>query len=710
MHDLNITIPILASKLNIGINQVRATVNLLDDGSTIPFISRYRKEATGNLDEVDIERIKIGIEKLRDIETRKFSILHTIEEQGKLTDELRSRIEDCWDANILEDIYLPYKPKRKTRATVARERGLEPLALWLLNESNSDVFTEAAKYLTDEVKDEDLALEGARDIIAEIINENEMARAVIRNEYDKNAFIISTVYKSKKEEAIKFSDYFDFAEPLKKCPSHRVLAVFRGEDEGFLKVKIEPEVDLALEKLDKLYIKKNNQASGHLAEAIEDCYERLLGPSMENEFRNIAKQRADDEAIRVFTENLRQLLLSAPLGSKRIMGIDPGYRSGCKVVCLNEEGKLLDDDVIYPHQPKNDLSGAFNTIHAMVKKHNIQAISIGNGTAGRETEDLVRSISFSNPVEIYVVSESGASVYSASEIAREEFPDKDVTVRGAVSIGRRLSDPLAELVKIDPKSIGVGQYQHDVDQNKLKKSLDTVVESCVNIVGVNLNTASKSLLTYVSGLGPQLAQNIINYRNENGAFKSRKELKKVARLGDKAFEQCAGFLRIPNAKNILDNSAVHPESYGIVEAMAKDLGSKVEDLIKDAELRKKISAQKYVTETAGLLTINDILKELAKPGRDPREQLKQFEFADVKKPEDLTPGMILPGIVTNITNFGCFVDVGVKQDGLVHVSQLADKFVSDPNEVVKLQQHVKVKVVEVDMPRKRISLTMKLGL
>jgi uncharacterized protein len=709
MHNLNVTIPILASNLNIGINQVRATINLLDEGSTIPFISRYRKEATGNLDEVDIERIKIGIEKLRDIETRKFSILHTIEEQGKLTDELRKRIEDCWDANILEDIYLPYKPKRKTRATAARERGLEPLALWLLNEPNGDVFIEAAKYLTDDVKDEDAALEGARDIIAEMINENEIARAVIRNEYEKNAYIISTVYKSKKEEAIKFSDYFDFAEALKKCPSHRVLAVFRGEDEGFLKVKIEPEVDLALEKLDKLYIKRNNQASGHLAEAIEDCYERLLGPSMENEFRNIAKQRADDEAIRVFTENLRQLLLSAPLGSKRIMGIDPGYRSGCKVVCLNEEGKLLADDVIYPHQPKNDLSGAFNTIHAMVKKHNIQAISIGNGTAGRETEDLVRSITFSHPVEIYVVSESGASVYSASEIAREEFPDKDVTVRGAVSIGRRLSDPLAELVKIDPKSIGVGQYQHDVDQNKLKKSLDTVVESCVNVVGVNLNTASKSLLTYVSGLGPQLAQNIINYRNENGAFKSRKELKKVARLGDKAFEQCAGFLRIPEAKNILDNSAVHPESYGIVEAMAKDLNCKVDDLIKDAELRKKISPQKYVTETAGLPTINDILKELAKPGRDPREQLKQFEFADVKKPEDLSPGMILPGIVTNITNFGCFVDVGVKQDGLVHVSQLADKFVSDPNEVVKLQQQVKVKVVEVDMARKRISLTMKLG-
>jgi protein Tex len=709
MHDLNVTIPILASQLGISFNQVRATVHLLDEGSTIPFISRYRKEATGNLDEVDIEKIRNGIEKLRDIEMRKSSILNTIEEQGKLTAELRQRIEECWDANVLEDIYLPYKPKRKTRATIARERGLEPLALWVMNETNGDVFNEAAKYLTGEVTDEDVALEGARDIIAEIINENELARGVIRNEYERSAYIISTVYKSRKEEAIKFSDYFDFAEALKKCPSHRLLAVFRGEDEGFLKVRIEPETDQALDKLDKLFIKRNNQASGHLAEAIEDCYERLLAPSMENEFRNIAKQRADEEAIRVFSENLRQLLLSAPLGSKRIMGIDPGYRSGCKVVCLNEEGKLLDDDVIYPHAPKNDMSGAFNVLHAMVKKYNVQAISIGNGTAGRETEELVRSITFAHPVEIYVVSESGASVYSASEVARDEFPDKDVTVRGAVSIGRRLSDPLAELVKIDPKSIGVGQYQHDVDQNKLKKSLDAVVESCVNVVGVNLNTASKSLLTYVSGLGPQLAQNIITYRNENGAFASRKDLKKVTRLGDKAFEQCAGFLRIPGAKNVLDNSAVHPESYGIVEAMAKDLGCKVDDLIKDDSLRKKISPQKYVTEKAGLPTINDILKELAKPGRDPREQLKPFEFADVKKPEDLTPGMVLPGIVTNITNFGCFVDVGVKQDGLVHVSQLADKFVSDPNEVVKLQQQVKVRVVEVDMTRKRISLSMKLN-
>jgi uncharacterized protein len=709
MQNSLVTIPLLANHLGLSFTQVKATVNMLDEGSTIPFISRYRKEATGNLDEVDIERIKNGIEKFRDIEQRKHTILSTIEEQGKLTDELRKRIEDCWDLNILEDIYLPYKPKRKTRATVARERGLEPLALWLLNEPAADVFAEAAKFLTDDVTDEDVALEGARDIIAELINENEVARAVIRNEYEKNAEVIATVYKSKKEEAIKFSDYFDFAEPLKKCPSHRILAVFRGEDEGFLKVRIEPEKDFALEKLDKLYLKKNNQASGHVAEAIEDCYERLLGPSMENEFRSIAKQKADEEAIRVFTENLRQLLLSAPLGSKRIMGIDPGFRSGCKVVCLNEEGKLLHDDIIYPHQPSNQVADSINKLYTLAKKFNIEAISVGNGTAGRETEELVRSITFSHAIEIFMVSESGASVYSASEVARDEFPDKDVTVRGAVSIGRRLSDPLAELVKIDPKSIGVGQYQHDVDQNKLKKSLDTVVESCVNVVGVNLNTASKSLLTYVSGLGPQLAQNIITYRNENGAFTSRKELKKVTRLGDKAFEQCAGFLRIPNAKNILDNSAVHPESYGIVEAMAKDLGCKVDDLIKDAELRKKISPQKYVTEKAGLLTINDILKELAKPGRDPREQLKAFEFADVKKPEDLTPGMILPGIVTNITNFGCFVDVGVKQDGLVHVSQLADKFVSDPNEVVKLQQQVKVKVVEVDMARKRISLTMKLG-
>jgi len=707
MHDLNVTIPLLAQELGLGIGQIRNTVKLLDEGSTIPFISRYRKEATGNLDETEVEKIKRGIEKLRDIEIRKFSILHTIEEQGKLTDELKKRIEECWDANVLEDIYLPYKPKRKTRATVAREKGLEPLANWLLTEPDKDIFAEAAKYLNDEVKDEDMALEGARDIIAEFVNEHELARAVIRAQFEKYAVISSKVVRSKQDEAIKYKDYFEFSESLNKCPSHRLLAVFRGEDEGYLRVSIAPDMDIALEKLDRLFLKKNNAASGHIAEAIEDAYERLLEPSMENEFRTLAKQKADDEAIRVFAENLRQLLLAAPLGTKRIMGIDPGYRSGCKVVCLNEEGKLLHDDIIYPHPPQSDSRSAISTLFYLAEKFNIQAIAIGNGTAGRETEELVRAITFTNPVEVYMVNESGASVYSASEVAREEFPDKDVTVRGAVSIGRRLSDPLAELVKIDPKSIGVGQYQHDVDQTKLKKSLDTVVESCVNLVGVNLNTASKSLLTYVSGLGPVLAQNIINYRNENGAFKSRAEIKKVTRLGDKAFEQCAGFLRIPGAKNILDNTAVHPESYWIVEAMAKDLGCKAEDLVKDENLRKKINPQQYVSDKAGLPTIMDILKELAKPGRDPREQLKQFEFADVKKPEDLTPGMILPGIVTNITKFGCFVDVGVKQDGLVHISEMADRYISDPNEVVKLQQHVQVKVLEVDMARKRISLSMK---
>lgn len=707
MHDLNVTIPILANELRLGIQQIRNTIKMLDEGSTVPFISRYRKEATGNLDETEIEAIKKGIEKLRDIEIRKFSILHTIEEQGKLTDELRQRIEACWDANILEDIYLPYKPKRKTKATVAREKGLEPLATWLMDEPSGDIFNEAAKYVNEAVADEDAALEGARDIIAEWINENEFARAAIRLQFEKHALISAKVVKSKAEQAAKYNDYFEYSEPLAKCPSHRLLAVFRGEDEGFLRVEIAPDEDRALEQLDKLFMKKNNQASGHIAEAIEDAYERLLAPSIENEFRSLAKQKADDEAIRVFAENLRQLLLSSPLGSKRIMGIDPGYRSGCKVVCLNEEGKLLHDEVIYPHPPQQDVKEAIQTIKRLVKAYNIEAISVGNGTAGRETEDLVRRIIFDEAVEIYMVNESGASVYSASEVAREEFPDKDVTVRGAVSIGRRLSDPLAELVKIDPKSIGVGQYQHDVDQTKLKKSLDVVVESCVNLVGVNVNTASKSLLTYVSGLGPSLAQNIIQYRNENGAFKSRQELKKVARLGDKAFEQCAGFLRIPQAKNILDNTAVHPESYWIVENMAKDLGASVAELVNNELLRKKINPQQYVSEKAGLPTITDILKELAKPGRDPRSKLEQFQFADVKKPEDLTTGMIVPGIVTNITKFGCFVDIGVKQDGLIHISELADKFVSDPSEVVKLQQQVKVKVLEVDLGRKRISLTMK---
>ena len=553
-----------------------------------------------------------------------------------------------------------------------------------------------------------MALQGARDIIAEIINEDSYIRSMIRLQFEKHAVIYTKVSKGKEVEGNKYQDYFSFDEPLNRCPSHRLLAVFRGEEEGFLKLSIEPDEDIAIKKIEYQYIKRNNESSKQLAIAIKDSYKRLLAPSMENEFRSLAKARADEEAIKVFAENLRQLLLSAPLGNKRILAIDPGFRSGCKVVCLNEEGKLLADDIIHPHEPQRELAKASEKIKQLAQKFNIEAIAIGNGTAGRETEDLVKNISFDNKPEIFMVNENGASVYSASEVAREEFPDKDVTVRGAVSIGRRLADPLAELVKIDPKSIGVGQYQHDVDQPKLKHSLDSVVQSCVNNVGVNLNTASKSLLTYVSGLGPQIAQNIVAYRNEHGAFSSRAQLKKVPRLGDKAFEQCAGFLRISKAKNALDNSAVHPESYHIVEQMAKDQQCKVEDLIHNESLRKNINPAKYVSENFGLPTINDIIKELAKPGRDPRATLQAFSFADVKQPEDLYVGMVLPGIVTNITNFGCFVDIGVKQDGMVHISQLANRFVRDPNEVVKLQQQVQVKVLELDLQRKRISLTMKL--
>jgi uncharacterized protein len=698
---------LIANVLGIPYKQVISTIQLLDEGATIPFISRYRKEATQGLDEVAIEKIKLNTEKFRELEQRKTYILGIIKEQEKLTPELESKIDGCWDSMELEDLYLPYKPKRKTRATIAKENGLEPLADWLSLETEKDVLVEASKYFNDKVKTIEDVLEGARDIIAERINEDAQARSIVRNQFERFAFIYGKVYKSKQSEAAKYSDYFEFNESLKKCPSHRLLAMFRGEDEGFLKISIAPDEDIVLDKLDELFIKRNTDSSKQISEAITDSYDRLLAPSIENEFRTLAKDRADDEAILVFAENLRQLLLSAPLGNKRILAIDPGFRSGCKVVCLNEEGALLADEIIYPHEPQLDVTGAVITINKLVDKYKIEAIAIGNGTAGRETEDVVRKIEFDRPVEIFMVNESGASIYSASEVAREEFPDKDVTVRGSVSIGRRLADPLAELVKIDPKSIGVGQYQHDVHQVKLKRSLDSIVESCVNTVGVNLNLASKSLLTYVSGLGPAIAQNIVTYRNENGAFKSRAQLKKVSRLGDKAFEQCAGFLRIPNAKNILDNSAVHPESYGIVEQMAKDLSCAVADLISNESLRKQIDPKKYVTEKAGLPTINDILKELAKPGRDPREQIKAFEFANVKKMDDLTEGMILPGIVTNITKFGCFVDVGVKQDGMVHISQLANKFVNDPNEVVKLQQQVQVKVMEVDLARKRISLSMK---
>jgi len=706
MHETDF-IAIIAQQLGIQARQVAATIKLLNEGSTVPFISRYRKELTQALDEVHIENIRLLNLKYTELVKRKLTIIDTIKEQGKLTPALEKSIVDCWDTNLLEDIYLPYKPKRKTKASIAREKGLEPLALWLLKENNNSSEIEAARYLKNGVQTEDEALQGARDIIAEIVNEDPKARNLVRNQFEKHAVVYTKVAKGKEAEGSKYQDYFKYDEPLNRCPSHRLLAVFRGEEEGFLKLNIEPDEDIAVQKLEFQFIKRNNDSSYQIELAVKDAYKRLLAPSMETEFRNLAKAKADEEAIRVFAENLKQLLLSAPLGSKRILAIDPGFRSGCKVVCLNEEGKLLADDIIYPNEPQRDAQQAIAKLIFLVEKYNIEAIAIGNGTAGRETEDLVRDINFKNEPQLFMVNENGASVYSASEVARHEFPDKDATVRGAVSIGRRLADPLAELVKIDAKSIGVGQYQHDVDQNKLKQSLDVVVQSCVNQVGVNLNTASKSLLTYVSGLSAQTAQNIINFRNENGAFTSRSQLKKIPRLGEKTFEQCAAFLRIPDAKNVLDNSAVHPESYGIVEQMAKQNGCKVEDLVKNEVIRKAIKPENYITETVGLLTINDILKELAKPGRDPRETLKPFTFANVKKPEDLYEGMVLPGIVTNITKFGCFVDIGVKQDGMIHISQMADKYISDPNQVVKLQQHVQVKVLEVDLARKRIGLSMK---
>lgn len=706
MHE-NDFISIIANQLGIQQKQVIATVKLLNEGSTVPFIARYRKELTNALDEVQIENIRLLNLKFTDLVKRKISIIETIKEQGKLTPLLEKSIQDCWDLNLLEDIYLPYKPKRKTKASIAREKGLEPLAIWLLKENNNSPAIEASRYLKNGVTNEEEALQGARDIIAEMVNEDSKARNTIRNQFEKHAVVYTKVAKGKETEGIKYQDYFKYDEPLNRCPSHRLLAVFRGEEEGFLKLSIEPDEEIAIQRLEYIFVKRNNDSSYQIELAIKDSYKRLLSPSMETEFRNLAKSKADEEAISVFAENLKQLLLSAPLGSKRILAIDPGFRSGCKVVCLNEEGKLLVDDIIYPHEPQRDVQKAEAKIIYLVEKYNIEAFAIGNGTAGRETEEFIRNITFKNEPQIFMVNENGASIYSASEVAREEFPDKDLTVRGSVSIGRRLADPLAELVKIDAKSIGVGQYQHDVDQNKLKQSLDVVVQSCVNQVGVNLNTASKSLLTYVSGLSAQTAQNIINFRNENGAFTSRNQLKKIPRLGDKAFEQCAAFLRIPNAKNVLDNSAVHPESYVIVEQMAKKNACSVNDLISNEAIRKTIRPENYITETAGLLTINDILKELAKPGRDPRAMIQQFSFANVKKPEDLYQGMILPGIVTNITKFGCFVDIGVKQDGMVHISQLADKFIADPNQVVKLQQQVQVKVLEVDLIRKRIALTMK---
>jgi len=701
-------ISVIAREVNISLKQVEVTINLFDEGCTTPFIARYRKEATGALDEVQVEAIRLLKIKLTALINRKLAILKVIEEQGQLSDLLYQKINDCWDINLLEDIYLPYKPKRKTKASVAREKGLEPLALWLMKETNFDVINEARRYLKNGVLTVEDALQGARDIVADIINEDINARTLLRHQFQKFALVYTKVAKAKEIEGSKYRDYFNFQESLTRIPSHRLLAVFRGEEEGFLKLNIEPDEDIAIQKLNYQFKKRHSPSSTHLDLAIKDAYKRLLAPAMENECRHLAKAKADEEAIKVFANNLRQLLLAAPLGSKRILAIDPGFKSGCKLVCLNEEGGLLADEIIYPHEPQRATIQAQQRVLQLVNQFKVEAIAIGNGTAGRETEDFINTISFEKTLEVYMINENGASIYSASAIAREEFPDKDLTVRGAVSIGRRLADPLAELVKIDAKSIGVGQYQHDVDQQKLKDSLDTVVQSCVNLVGVNLNTASKSLLTYVSGLNEQTAQNIINYRNENGAFVSRNELKKVPRLGAKTYEQCAAFLRITGAKNILDSTAVHPESYGVVEKMAKANACTINDLVAQENIRKQIKAESFVDSNIGLFTIQDILKELDKPGRDPREQIKAFKFAEVKKPEELFIGMVLPGLVTNITKFGCFVDIGVKQDGLVHVSQMADSYIADPNIVVKLQQQVMVKVVELDLERKRIALSMKL--
>ena len=687
--------------------QISSTLHLLGEGATIPFTSRYRKEATGGLDEVQIEQIKEQHDKLCDIAKRKETILGTITEQGKLTAELEKRINDTWNPTELEDIYLPYKPKRKTRAEAARQKGLEPLATLLLLQRENNLSARAASFVKGEVKDVEDALKGARDIIAEQVNEDERARNAVRNQFSRQAEINAKVVKGKEEEAAKYRDYFDFSEPLKRCTSHRLLAIRRAEAEGLLKVSITPDDEACIERLERQFVRGNNECSEQVSEAAIDAYKRLLKPSIETEFAAQSKEKADDEAIRVFTENLRQLLLAAPLGQKRVLAIDPGFRTGCKVVCLDAQGNLLHNENIYPHPPVGKTGEAASKLRKMVEAYQIEAISIGNGTASRETEDFINQQTFDRQIPVFVVSEQGASIYSASKIARDEFPDYDVTVRGAVSIGRRLMDPLAELVKIDPKSIGVGQYQHDVDQTKLKKALDQTVENCVNLVGVNLNTASSHLLTYISGLGPQLAQNIVNYRAENGAFNSRKELMKVPRMGAKAFEQCAGFLRIPGAKNPLDNTAVHPESYHIVEQMAKDLKCTVNELIADKELRRKINISNYVTPVVGLPTLQDIMQELEKPGRDPRKTIKVFEFdKNVRTIADLREGMILPGIVGNITNFGAFVDIGIKENGLVHLSQLAERYISDPTEIVSIHQHVMVRVMNVDTDRKRIQLSM----
>lgn len=698
----------ISKELNLGLWQVENTLSLWTQDATIPFISRYRKEATGSLNETEISAVIKRYKKIVELNKRREAIIRSVDEQGKLTDELRSQLESTDSMTMLEDLYLPYKPKKKTRAMLAREKGLEPLAKIIMKQQDDNISDYATRFINDKVATREEALQGARDIIAEWINESQQSRQTIRQLFSRSAIIFSQVIKGKEPEGIKYTDYWDFSEPLNRCPSHRLLALYRAESEGILKVSIEPDEEKALNIIKSIFIKSKGEHAQHIEKAIADSYKRLLRPSLETEFRILSKESADELAIQVFADNLRQLLMAPPLGKARVLAIDPGYRSGCKVVCLDEQGSLLHNETIYPHPPQNDSKAAGKKISTLVNAYKIDAIAIGNGTASRETEYFIKKVKFDRQMRTYVVSEAGASVYSASNTGREEFPSYDVTVRGAVSIGRRLIDPLAELVKIEPKAIGVGQYQHDVNQNKLQDSLDQVVESCVNAVGVDLNTASKHILTYVSGIGPVLAQNVVAYRNEHGPFQSREDLKKIPRMGLKAFEQSAGFLRIRDGINPLDNSAVHPESYHIVEKIASDLNRNVTEIINDEGLKKSVSMEKYVDENTGIPTISDILDELAKPGRDPRQSIKIFEFAsDIHTIEDVKPGMVLPGIVTNVTGFGVFVDIGIKENGLIHISQLADRFVSNPSDVVKLHQHLKVKVLDVDLNRKRIQLTLK---
>jgi len=703
----NRNIELVAKKLGLHEWQVENTIRLIGDGATIPFVSRYRKEMTGSLDEVQLLHIRQEYDRLKELDARREAVIKSIEEQDKMTPDLKERIENALTLSGLEDIYLPYRPKRRTRATIAREKGLEPLADIIFRQQEANPLLRAEGFINENVRTPADAIAGASDIIAEWISEDENVRKQLRRLYEKEAVIFSKAVKGKETEGIKFSDYYDWSEPLKKCPSHRLLAMLRGEEEGFLRIAVEPEEKNAMDLLISILVRGNNESSAIVRDAVKDSWKRLLSSSMETEFRKLAKEKADDEAINVFAENLRQLLLASPLGEKRVLAIDPGFRTGCKIVCLDSQGNLLHNETIYPHPPQNETAKSVKKILTLVNSYKIEAIAIGNGTASRETEDFIKWVKFDTDIQVFVVSEAGASVYSASKTARDEFPDYDVTVRGAVSIGRRLMDPLAELVKIDPKSIGVGQYQHDVDQQKLQASLDEVVISCVNAVGVEVNTSSSHLLTYVSGLGPQLAKNIVDYRAEKGPFRSRMELMNVKRMGEKAFEQCAGFLRIRNADNPLDSSAVHPESYHVVEKMANDLGCDVKELILNEEKRRKIKLDSYVTPVTGMPTLKDIMGELAKPGRDPRSKIKEFRFADIHNMEDLKEGMVVPGIVTNITKFGAFVDIGIKQDGLVHISNLSNKYVRYPASVVKLHQHVMVKVISVDIDRKRIGLSMK---